>query len=544
GKKITTIWDNWIVNPWAVIPTMSILFLTVISDSWSQYWSETLNINSEFTTTVLVIISLITISWIIWILTSKGHHPPLPPGPRALPLVGNLLSLDPELHSYFATVAKTYGPISRLWLGKKLGIIVTSPELTREVLKLNDITFANRDVPVAGKEATYGGNDIVWTPYGDQWRMLRKICVREMLSNQVLDSVYSLRRKEVRNTVNYLYNHAGSPVNVGEQMFLTVLNVITGMMWGGTVKSEDRERLGAEFRLVVAEMTGYLGMPNLSDFYPGLAPFDLQGVKKNMKVLAKRFDVIFESMIDQRRKMAGDSENNDFLQFLLQLKDAGDSNPPFDIIHLKSLLMDMVVGGTDTTSNSIEFALAEMMNQPEILKRAQHELEMVVGKDNIVEESHINKLPYLHAIMKETLRLHPALPLLVPHCPSNSCVIGGYTVPKGARVFVNAWAIHRDPATWENPLEFRPERFLDAKWDYTGNFRYFPFGSGRRICAGTAMGERMFMFLLGSIIQSFNWELGPGIKHDLSEKFGIVLKKKVALMAIPTPRLSNPKLYE
>ncbi|KAD3641223.1 hypothetical protein E3N88_30447 [Mikania micrantha] len=202
----------------------------------------------------------------------------------------------------------------------------------------------------------------------------------------------------------------------------------------------------------------------------------------------------------------------------------------------------MVVGGTDTTSNSIEFALAEMMNQPEILKRAQHELEMVVGKDNIVEESHINKLPYLHAIMKETLRLHPALPLLVPHCPSYSCVIGGYTVPKGARVFVNAWAIHRDPATWENPLEFRPERFLDAKWDYTGNdFRYFPFGSGRRICAGTAMGERMFMFLLGSIIQSFNWELGPGIKHDLSEKFGIVLKKKVALMAIPTPRLSNPK---
>ncbi|KAL8266499.1 hypothetical protein R6Q59_003843 [Mikania micrantha] len=227
-------------------------------------------------------------------------------------------------------------------------------------------------------------------------------------------------------------------------------------------------------------------------------------------------------------------------QHVRRLRPSPSSNPS-----IPCGAKDMVVGGTDTTSNSIEFALAEMMNQPEILKRAQHELEMVVGKDNIVEESHINKLPYLHAIMKETLRLHPALPLLVPHCPSYSCVIGGYTVPKGARVFVNAWAIHRDPATWENPLEFRPERFLDAKWDYTGNdFRYFPFGSGRRICAGTAMGERMFMFLLGSIIQSFNWELGPGIKHDLSEKFGIVLKKKVALMAIPTPRLSNPKLYE
>ncbi|XP_076924030.1 flavonoid 3'-monooxygenase CYP75B137-like [Bidens hawaiensis] len=506
---------------------------------------STSDISISTSTTILIITSILTISWLIWILlTSKQPNPPLPPGPQPLPLVGNLLSLDPELHSYFAEVAKTFGPISTIWLGKKLGILITSPALAREVLKLNDTIFANRDVPVAGKEATYGGNDIVWTPYGDTWRMLRKICVREMLSNQVLDSVYSLRRKEVRNTVKYLYDNVGLSVNVGEQMFLTILNVITGMMWGGTVKDEDRERLGAEFRQVIGEMTAYLGMPNLSDFFPGLATFDPQGIKKNMKVLAKRFDGIFEMMIEQMRKMSGD-ENKDFLQFLLELKDSGDSNPPFTMVHLKSLLYDMVVGGTDTTSNTIEFALAEMMNQPEILKKAQEELETVVGKDNVVEESHINKLPYLYAIMKETLRLHPALPLMVPHCPSESCVIGGYTVPKGARVFVNAWAIQRDPTIWENPLEFRPERFLNGKYDYTGNdFSYFPFGSGRRICAGTAMGERMFMFLLASIVHSFDWKLGEGKEHDLTEKFGIVLKKKVALMAIPTARLSNPTLYE
>ncbi|KAM0058411.1 putative cytochrome P450 [Helianthus debilis subsp. tardiflorus] len=264
-------------------------------------------------------------------------------------------------------------------------------------------------------------------------------------------------------------------------------------------------------------------MPNLSDFYPGLARFDLQGIKKNVKALAKRSDEIFETMIiEQRRKMSAD-ENKDFLQFLLQLKDRGDSNPPFTIAHLKALLMDMVAGGTDTTSNTVEFALAEMMSHPEILEKAQQELERVVGKDNVVEESHVNNLPYLYAIMKETLRLHSTLPLLVPHCPSESCVIGGHTVPKGARVFVNVWAIHRDPTIWENPLEFQPERFLDGKWDHTGNdFRYIPFGFGRRICAGTAIAERMFMFLLGSVIHSFDWKLGEGEKHDLSEKFGIV----------------------
>ncbi|KAJ9549989.1 hypothetical protein OSB04_022532 [Centaurea solstitialis] len=495
-------------------------------------------------TTILAVVAVLSLLWLVWTLTSTSpHRPPLPPGPRSLPLVGNLLSLDPELHTHFAALAKTHGPITRLWLGQKLGILITSPALAREVLKVNDTTFANRDVPAAGVEATYGGNDIVWSPYGDQWRMLRKICVREMLCNQTLDSVYSLRRQEVRNTVKHFYGHAGSPVNVGEQMFLTVFNVITGMMWGGTVKAEDREGLGAEFRRAINEMTGLLGMPNLSDFYPGLARFDLQGIKKKMNVLAKKFDGIFESMIEQRRKMGGE-ESKDFLQFLLQLKD-GDYKTPFTPTHLKSLLMDMVVGGTDTTSNAVEFALAEMMNQPQILKKAQQELETVVGKDNIVEESHINKLPYLYAIMKESLRLHPTLPLMVPHCPSESCVIGGYTVPKGSRVFVNAWAIHRDPEIWEKPLEFWPERFIDNKLDYSGNdFNYFPFGSGRRICAGTAMAERMFMFLLASLIHSFDWEMGEGEKLDLSEKFGIVLKKKDALVAIPTPRLSSAIMYD
>ncbi|KAF5755331.1 putative cytochrome P450 [Helianthus annuus] len=518
------------------------VFATV-SNGWSGWWGSG-NTDEEAATTVIIITSLISIFYLAWMFTSKKSHAPLPPGPRPLPLLGNLLSLDPELHSYFAALAKTYGPISRLWFGKKLGILITSPALAREVLKLNDVTFADRDVPLAGKVGTYGGNDIVSLPYGDQWRMLRKICVREMLGNQILDSVYYLRRKEVRNTVKYLYSNVGSPVNVGEQMFLTTLNVITGMMWGGTVSSDNKERVGAEFRQLIGEMTGYLMTPNLSDLYPALAPFDLQGIVKNMKVLAKRLDGIFETMIDQRRKMGGEG-NKDFLQFLLELKDSGDSNPPFTTTHLKALLMDMVVGGTDTTSTTLEFALAEMMRQPEILKKAQQELETVVGKDKVVEESHINKLPYLYAIMKETLRLHPILPLLVPHCPSESCVIGGYTIPKGARVFVNVWAIHRDPTIWETPLEFRPERFLDGKWDYTGNdFRYFPFGSGRRICAGTAMAERMFMYLLGSIIHSFDWGLEHGKEHDLSEKFGIVLKKKVALVAIPTPRLSNLKLYE
>ncbi|KAJ6962629.1 flavonoid 3'-monooxygenase CYP75B137-like [Populus alba x Populus x berolinensis] len=511
---------------------------------------EKFNIDAS-TSTVVTLLALFAIIWYAWRRAgSKKGRPSLPPGPRGLPLIGNLASLDPDLHTYFAGLARTYGPILKLQLGHKLGIIVSSPNLAREVLKDHDITFANRDVPDVARIAAYGGSDIAWSPYGPEWRMLRKVCVLKMLSNSTLDSVYELRRREVRNIISYIYGKPGSLINVGEQTFLTILNVVTSMLWGGTVPGEERGRLGAEFRRVVADMTELLGAPNISDFFPALARFDLQGLVKKMSGLAPKFDQIFDRMIEKQSSVdaLGDragASSKDFLQFLLKVKDEGDVKTPLTMTQIKALLMDMVVGGSDTSSNAIEFALAEVMNKPEVMRKAQDELDRVVGEDDIVEESHIRKLPYLHAIMKESLRLHPVLPLLIPHCPSETCTIGGFSVPKGARVFVNVWAVHRDPSIWENPMEFKPERFLNSKFDYSGSdFNYFPFGSGRRICAGIAMAERMFLYFLATLLHSFDWRLPQGKKMDLTEKFGIVLKLKNPLVAIPTPRLSNPALYE
>ncbi|XP_054809529.1 flavonoid 3'-monooxygenase CYP75B137-like [Prosopis cineraria] len=511
-----------------------------LMDSISQW--------DSLTPLLLALCSIFAVAWYAWIFFTKPS-PNLPPGPPGLPLFGNLLSLDPELHSYFASLSQTYGPLFSLRLGTKSGIVVSSPSIARQVLKDHDVTFANRDVPVAGRLASYGGNDIVWTPYGPEWRMLRKVCVLKMLSNTTLDSVYQLRRNEIRKTVGYIYSRVGSPVRIGEQIFLTVLNVITNMMWGGTLEGDERDVVGAEFRTAVAHMTELLGKPNLSDFFSGLARFDLQGVEKQMRLLAEQFDRIFEKMINKRlrRNNEGETgeESKDFLQFLLKLTEEEDSKTRLTITHLKALLMDMVVGGSDTSSNTIEFGIAHIINEPEVMKKVQEELDNIVGRENIVEESHIHKLPYLLAVMKETLRLHPALPLLVPHCPSETTIIGGYTVPKGSRVFVNVWAIHRDPLIWNNPLQFDPTRFVDAKWDFSGNdFNYFPFGSGRRICAGIAMAERTFLYSVATLMHSFDWKVPEGQKLDMSEKFGIVLKKKVPLVAIPTPRLSNMALYK
>ncbi|CAN4127551.1 unnamed protein product [Withania somnifera] len=173
--------------------------------------------------------------------------------------------------------------------------------------------------------------------------------------------------------------------------------------------------------------------------------------------------------------------------------------------------------------------MAEIMNKPDVLMKLQQELEAIVGKDNIVEEYHIQQLPYLYAVMKEVLRIHPVVPLLVPHCPSDTCTVGGYTIPKGSHVSVN----------------FHPERFLDNKLDFRGkDFNYFPFGSGGIISVGIAMAERMYMYSVASLVHSFNWRLHEGETLDLTEKLEIVLKKKMPLVAIPTPRLSKQTPYE
>ncbi|XP_028793909.1 3,9-dihydroxypterocarpan 6A-monooxygenase-like [Neltuma alba] len=257
--------------------------------------------------------------------------------------------------------------------------------------------------------------------------MLRKEFAQWMLGNYTLDSVRKLSRKEVRKTVGYLYSRVGSQVNTGEQMFLTVLNMITSMIWGGTVEEGGDERaiVGAELRKVVADFTELLGKPNASDFFSGLVKFGLQGVENRMVSLAQRFDQIFEKILKQRLKMNKESGNEeedskDFLDFLLRLKDDENSKLPLAVAHIKGLLMDMVVGGTDTSANAIEFAMAEIMSNPDVKKRIQQELESIVEQDNVVEL----------AVQKETMRLYPVVPLSVPHCL-------GYAIPNGSLVFVN-----------------------------------------------------------------------------------------------------------
>ncbi|XP_059657454.1 geraniol 8-hydroxylase-like [Cornus florida] len=523
-------------------------------EQWTWWWKGS-NKKDELARSILTVSGVIlAIFWYLWTsVKSRKGVAPLPPGPRGLPVVGYLPFLGTNLHVTFAELAHRYGPIYKLWLGKKLCIVLSSPSLAKEVVRDQDISFANRDATIAALVSSFGGLDIAWSPHGSYWRSMRKAFVREMLSKTNLEACYNLRKEEVRKTIRDVYAKIGKPLDIGKIIFSTESNVVMSMLWGGTLEGEKNSSVQDEFQEVIEKLIGLAEKPNISDFFPMLAKYDIQGVERQAKRLVAWVERILDAVIAERMRLdscegAGvseDKERKDFLHILLALKEKEDTASPLTLTQIKAILMDIVAGGTDTTATMAEWVMAELMYNPGVMKNVQEELAEVVGMNN-AEESHLPKLQYLDAVVKETFRLHPPLPLLLPKSPSKSCTVGGYTIPKNTKVFLNVWALHRDPQVWDDPSEFKPERFLSepGKWDYNGNnLQYLPFGSGRRMCAGLPLAERMLMYILASLLHSFEWQMPKGEVLDLSEKFGIVMKKTTSLIAIPTQRLASLELY-
>ncbi|XP_059297766.1 geraniol 8-hydroxylase-like isoform X2 [Lycium ferocissimum] len=222
--------------------------------------------------------------------------------------------------------------------------------------------------------------------------------------------------------------------------------------------------------------------------------------------------------------------NLNFLSNILFSKDLAD---PF------SDSKDLFSAGTDTTTSTLEWAMAETLRQPRIMKKAQAELAKITGKGKRIEETDISRLSYLQCIIKETLRMHPPVPFLLPRRVEQDVELCDYIIPKGSQVLVNVWAIGRDSTFWEDPLVFKPERFWSSDLDMRGkDFELIPFGVGRRICPGLPLALRMVPVILGSLLNSFNWKLeadiGPN-ELDMEEKFGFTLAKALPLRVIPSP---------
>lgn len=457
--------------------------------------------------------------------------------------------MGPVPHHSLAALARVHGPLMHLRLGFVDVVVAASASVAEQFLKIHDSNFSSRPPNAGAKYIAYNYQDLVFAPYGPRWRLLRKLTSVHLFSAKALDVFRHLREEEVGRLTRNLGSSEGKAVNLGQVLNVCTTNALARVMIGRRVFDDGNggcDPRADEFKNMVVEVMVLAGVFNIGDFIPSLEWLDLQGVQAKMKKLHQRFDAFLSTIIEEH-----DSSSNNLLSILLSLKDAKDDDGNH-LTHteIKALLLNMFTAGTDTSSSTTEWAIAELIRNPRILTQVQQELDTVVGRDRTVKEEDLAHLPYLQAVIKETFRLHPSTPLSLPRVAAESCEIFGYHIPKGSTLLVNVWAIARDPKEWADPLEFRPERFLPggekADVDVKGNdFEVIPFGAGRRICAGLSLGLRMVQLLTATLAHSFDWELENGLnpeKMNMDEAYGLTLQRAEPLSVVPRPRLA-PHVY-
>ncbi|MBA0773249.1 hypothetical protein Gotri_008540 [Gossypium trilobum] len=465
----------------------------------------------------------------------------LPPGPIGLPILGSIHSLGSHPNQSLAELAKVHGPIMTLRLGSITTIVLSSPEMAKQVLQTHAQSFSDRPIPDAIASMPNLETSLVWGPSDDnRWRKLRGICSTQLFSGQKLNSLQYLRYKKVEQLIQHIKKHceiSNTQVNIGQVVFATTLNLIFSTMFSIDIVDPEFSR-AQELKDLVWKTVESAGKPNLSDYFPVLKRFDLQGVRKRARQHYDGMHQIFDDMIDKRMKaraLDSTTRNGDFLDVLLDQWEENRSILNREAI--KPLIQNLFIAGSETSATTTEWAMAELLRNPQVMQKAKKELLEVIGSERTVKESDIDELPYLQAVVKETLRLHPAAPLLLPYKARNDVEICGYTIPKGAHALVNIWAMNRDPKYWNQPLTYSPERFIGSKIDYKGgSFEFIPFGAGRRLCLGLPLATRMVHLMLASMILSFDWKLPKGTNPedmDMQEHFGMTLKKAVPLYAIP-----------
>ncbi|XP_020571364.1 premnaspirodiene oxygenase-like [Phalaenopsis equestris] len=457
----------------------------------------------------------------------------LPPGPTKLPIIGNIFQLlGDHPHRRLRDLANEYGPLLLLKLGEVNHIVVTSSEVASKVMKTHDINFASRPEFLATKILFYDSTSIGFSIYSKHWSQLRKICTVEVLNAKRVQSFNFLRKEEGENIVNKIRMARGSPVNLTEMFVFLTRTTVSRAVFGRDIAQKKN------FLSAMRDASKYL----IVDLFPSLKFISkFTGSKARLDRVHQQLDEILDEILEEHRarKFKRDDAVEDIVDVLFRLQNQGELDISLTNNTIKAVLLDLFLPGTITSSAALDWAMSELIKNPNILKKVQSEVRNAFnGKENM-EESDISKLPYLNKVIKETFRLHPAGPLLLPRVCRNTIELEGYTIPVGSRILINAWAIMRDPKSWVDADIFRPERFEEVTFDFKGsNFEYIPFGGGMRSCPGSTFALAGIEYWLAQLLFHFDWELPGGMnpeKLDMEEHFGCAVSRKNDLLLVATP---------
>ncbi|KAG8373053.1 hypothetical protein BUALT_Bualt12G0130800 [Buddleja alternifolia] len=489
---------------------------------------------------------------------TKAH--PLPPGPLGYPLLGclpQMLKNKPTFRWIHKLMQDLNTEIACIRLGSIHVIAVTSPELAREFLKKQDSIFASRPDCMSGKLTSNGYLTAALSPIGDQWKKMRRVLASEVLSMNMHRWLYEKRCEEADHLIRYIYNQIKNPrkngvvnVRIAAQHYCG--NVIRRLVFNkrffgkgmedGGPGMEEEEHVAGLFTIL-----SYLYGFSVADYAPWLEIFDFDGYKKFLKNAIENVTKYQDPEIIKRVEMWRKGERKveeDILDVLINLKDS-NFNPLLTIQEIRAQIVEIMIATVDNPSNAIEWAMAELLSTPDILEKAQKELDDVVGRNRLVEESDISSLNFVKACAREAFRLHPIAPFNVPHVSTKDTIVGGYFIPKGSHVLLSRPGLGRNPRVWDDPTSYNPERHIvNASSEVMlvdNDLNMLSFSTGRRGCAGVLLGSTMTTILLARLLQGFTWTELKGQKIDLTESHGDLFMAK-PLIAHAAPRL-NPHVY-
>ncbi|EEF51896.1 cytochrome P450 736A117 [Ricinus communis] len=491
---------------------------------------------TSFSLTVSLIFIALTL---IIFLFNSSQKKSLPPSPPTLPIIGNLHQLGFHPHRSLRSMAQTHGPIMLLHLGTLPTLVISSAEMAREVMKANDLVFSDRPTSRISKKLLYDYKDIAGAPYGEYWRQMKGISVVHLLSSKRVQSFNNVREEETACMIEKIQksSDSSSPVNLSEVLAALTNDVVCRVALG---RKQITTKQGRKFEELLGDFVELMGF-NFGSYIPWLSWIDqANGVNAKVERVAKELDDFLDGIIEAHMCNEPRGEDNkDFVDVLLSIQKENMSGFPIDLTSIKAIILDVLAAGTDSTYTLLEWAMTELLKHPGMMKKVQSEVREIVNERSVITANDLERMLYLKAIMKETFRFHPPLPLLVPRVSTQDVRIKGYDIATGTQAIINAWAIGRDPAVWDRAEEFWPERFLNSSVDYRGHdFQLLPFGGGRRICPGIQFATSLEELALANLLHKFDWALPDGVKEDdldMTESVGLTVHRKFPLLAVATP---------